>query len=581
MVHLSHKQIASVLEELRHLVESDGIGSLSTEIDEEIQKLRENRFYLVALGQFKRGKTTLLNALLGEELLPVGVLPLTTVVTLICHGPQKRAEVIFSDLRRREIDLSELADYVAEQGNPRNQKNVRYVEIHYPADLLRDGLVLVDTPGIGSLSLHNTETTQDFIPKVDAAILVLSPDPPITQIESEFLDEILQHVDRLFVVLNKTDLLTDSDLRETVAYTQSILREKLKHRETEVYPLSALRALQGKTTGQTQLLKRSNIESFDEALQSFLEHEKLSALLQRTAQRAHDLISRARFGTELELQALQTPLLELEAKIREFDLQVNTLVLEREHFDYLLQAEVKSLEQWIDKGLEHFARHEINVLKEILPTWASVEPWHSFDQFVEALELQLAERLISDLEAWRRQHEEQMIRRYESIIDRYAQKTNEVIRQIVQLSANLFDTKIQPFSNFEPFKWQKRFYYRVEDESVFLELDLLKIVSPLLPKRLLRRVLLNRVGESIEPKVEQNCGGLRYEYSYSLEEAHRGFQYDLSEKLDTIISEIRVILQHALQRRASGEKAIEAKKEELAARLHKMDELRHRIVIAP
>ena len=581
MVHLSHKQIASVLEELRHLVESDGIGSLSTEIDEEIQKLRENRFYLVALGQFKRGKTTLLNALLGEELLPVGVLPLTTVVTLICHGPQKRAEVIFSDLRRREIDLSELADYVAEQGNPRNQKNVRYVEIHYPADLLRDGLVLVDTPGIGSLSLHNTETTQDFIPKVDAAILVLSPDPPITQIESEFLDEILQHVDRLFVVLNKTDLLTDSDLRETVAYTQSILREKLKHRETEVYPLSALRALQGKTTGQTQLLKRSNIESFDEALQSFLEHEKLSALLQRTAQRAHDLISRARFGTELELQALQTPLLELEAKIREFDLQVNTLVLEREHFDYLLQAEVKSLEQWIDKGLEHFAGHEINVLKEILPTWASVEPWHSFDQFVEALELQLAERLISDLEDWRRQHEEQMIRRYESIIDRYAQKTNEVIRQIVQLSANLFDTKIQPFSNFEPFKWQKRFYYRVEDESVFLELDLLKIVSPLLPKRLLRRLLLNRVGESIEPKVEQNCGGLRYEYSYSLEEAHRGFQYDLSEKLDTIISEIRVILQHALQRRASGEKAIEAKKEELAARFHKMDELRHRIVIAP
>ena len=581
MVHLSHKQIASVLEELRHLVESDGIGSLSTEIDEEIQKLRENRFYLVALGQFKRGKTTLLNALLGEELLPVGVLPLTTVVTLICHGPQKRAEVIFSDLRRREIDLSELADYVAEQGNPRNQKNVRYVEIHYPADLLRDGLVLVDTPGIGSLSLHNTETTQDFIPKVDAAILVLSPDPPITQIESEFLDEILQHVDRLFVVLNKTDLLTDSDLRETVAYTQSILREKLKHRETEVYPLSALRALQGKTTGQTQLLKRSNIESFDEALQSFLEHEKLSALLQRTAQRAHDLISRARFGTELELQALQTPLLELEAKIREFDLQVNTLLLEREHFDYLLQAEVKSLEQWIDKGLEHFAGHEINVLKEILPTWASVEPWHSFDQFVEALELQLAERLISDLEAWRRQHEEQMIRRYESIIDRYAQKTNEVIRQIVQLSANLFDTKIQPFSNFEPFKWQKRFYYRVEDESVFLELDLLKIVSPLLPKRLLRRVLLNRVGESIEPKVEQNCGGLRYEYSYSLEEAHRGFQYDLSEKLDTIISEIRVILQHALQRRASGEKAIEAKKEELAARFHKMDELRHRIVITP
>jgi GTPase SAR1 family protein len=581
MVHLSHKQIASVLEELRHLVESDGIGSLSTEIDEEIQKLRENRFYLVALGQFKRGKTTLLNALLGEELLPVGVLPLTTVVTLICHGPQKRAEVIFSDLRRREIDLSELADYVAEQGNPRNQKNVRYVEIHYPADLLRDGLVLVDTPGIGSLSLHNTETTQDFIPKVDAAILVLSPDPPITQIESEFLDEILQHVDRLFVVLNKTDLLTDSDLRETVAYTQSILREKLKHRETEVYPLSALRALQGKTTGQTQLLKRSNIESFDEALQSFLEHEKLSALLQRTAQRAHDLISRARFGTELELQALQTPLLELEAKIREFDLQVNTLLLEREHFDYLLQAEVKSLEQWIDKGLEHFAGHEINVLKEILPTWGSVEPWHSFDQFVEALELQLAERLISDLEDWRRQHEEQMIRRYESIIDRYAQKTNEVIRQIVQLSANLFDTKIQPFSNFEPFKWQKRFYYRVEDESVFLELDLLKIVSPLLPKRLLRRLLLNRVGESIEPKVEQNCGGLRYEYSYSLEEAHRGFQYDLSEKLDTIISEIRVILQHALQRRASGEKAIEAKKEELAARFHKMDELRHRIVITP
>jgi GTPase SAR1 family protein len=564
-------RVTSTLEDLRHLVEDNGFSSLLAEIDEEIRKLRENRFYLVVLGQFKRGKTTFLNALLGEELLPVGVLPLTAVVTLISYGARRSFHVILANGQRIEIKPSEIADYVTELGNPDNHRNVRYVEIEHPAEFLRDGLVLVDTPGIGSLYLHNTKTTQDFIPKVDAAILTLSSDPPITLTEAEFLDEVIKGVGRIFVVLNKTDLLTESELNQTLGYTRSVLKDKLKSGSTEIFAVSSLLALLARKTGQPDLLDRSGIGAFETALRSFLEREKQDVFLQRTTRRAYNLVSRARFDAELKLRTIEIPLVELESKILEFERHGKTLQEDREHFAYLLRGEMKSLEKWIDAELRELADTEKDQLSELLPLWASELRGSTFSALLMALETKLAERLVGDIEAWRPRHEEELLHRYDRIVKQYVQKTNELIARVLQLSADLFNTQMQLFSENDPLEWQQRFYYRVADQPEFLKIDFLRMISPFLPGRFLRRRVVQRVLATVDMKVERNCGSLKYEYTYSLQESYRGFQVELDRKLDGVISEIKTILEKSAERRSSGQENLEPIRKQFTMRLREID----------
>ena len=133
-------------------------------IEEEIDKLETNSFYLAVLGQFKRGKTTFINALLGEEILPTGILPLTSIITLIRFGITKRAEVVFLDKRRCTIDATELRQYVSESENTKNEKKVHHVELMYPSHFLKNGIVLIDTPGVNRLRSTIPKRRKDSFP---------------------------------------------------------------------------------------------------------------------------------------------------------------------------------------------------------------------------------------------------------------------------------------------------------------------------------------------------------------------------------------------------------------------------------
>lgn len=122
-------------------------------ISELIDKLRAQRFNLVVFGEFKRGKTTLINALVGDNLLPSAALPLTSVVTILHYSDERTTQVHFSDGRILEVPPSKFSEFVTEVGNPENHKGVAFAHAGWPADLLRNGRQLVDTPGRG-LDLH-------------------------------------------------------------------------------------------------------------------------------------------------------------------------------------------------------------------------------------------------------------------------------------------------------------------------------------------------------------------------------------------------------------------------------------------
>jgi ribosome biogenesis GTPase A len=150
-----------------------GTDRVADEARELAARISEGRFYVACVGQFKRGKSTLINAVIGEPVLPVGFIPVTAVPTVIRYGEELKARLKDRNFAWHEIPVSEVKQYVSEENNPENAKGITGVEVFVPSPLLSTGMCLVDTPGLGSVFSGNTTATQDFIPHIDAALVVL------------------------------------------------------------------------------------------------------------------------------------------------------------------------------------------------------------------------------------------------------------------------------------------------------------------------------------------------------------------------------------------------------------------------
>lgn len=206
------------------------------------KRINEGRFFVACVGQFKRGKSTLLDALVGEQILPTGVVPVTTVPTVLRYGSRRTARVLI-DSKWRTIRPEELSQYVSEELNPENKKRVEGVEAFLPSPLLASGMCLVDTPGIGSVFAGNTETTKDFIPQIDAAILVVGADPPISGEELALIEAVAVNVDQVLIVLNKIDRVSSAERQQASAFATKVLEARLKKPVGLVYEVSALSKL--------------------------------------------------------------------------------------------------------------------------------------------------------------------------------------------------------------------------------------------------------------------------------------------------------------------------------------------------
>ncbi len=179
--------------------------------------------HVAVLGRFKAGKTTLLNGLLHENLLPVQAIPATAVITRVRYGPATTVGVHLIDGGRLVVEPNALADWVTESGNPGNSRGVDYVDVRSPG--LRDlpSLVLVDTPGTGSSWEHNTETSLGWLPNVGAAIVAINCTQPVADDDIRLIEALTPHTPNVTIVLTKADLLTEEDLAEVLAHVHQRL----------------------------------------------------------------------------------------------------------------------------------------------------------------------------------------------------------------------------------------------------------------------------------------------------------------------------------------------------------------------
>jgi predicted GTPase len=213
--------------------------SVAEEARELAARVSERRFYVACVGQFKRGKSTLLNALVGHAVVPTGFVPVTAVPTVIRFGDELHARVRMRDTSWLEVALPDLKEYVTEELNPENRKAVDGAEVFVPDPLLSSGLCFVDTPGLGSVFSGNTATTQAFIPHIDAALVVVGADPPIAGEELALVEAVGKEVRDLILVINKADRTTDPERAAAVQFTRQILERRLHRSMGEVFQVSA------------------------------------------------------------------------------------------------------------------------------------------------------------------------------------------------------------------------------------------------------------------------------------------------------------------------------------------------------
>jgi GTP-binding protein EngB required for normal cell division len=254
-------------------------------------RLAEDRFNLVVVGRFNRGKTSLMNAMLGSSHLPVGIVPLTSVITTVSYGTTEGAVLHFhrSSLTT-DVPLGELAKYITEEGNPGNSRGIKVADVKLRAEVLRRGFYFVDTPGLSSAIVQNTLTTEAYLPEADAFLLVTSYDSPLTEEEIRFLRSVSASARRIFVVLNKQDYVTADQRATVLTYVRQQLDTIFRDCTPRVFSVSARDGLDARRAQDQERLSASGMLALETDLAAFLLDDKRDHFLRQMCRRGAEVI---------------------------------------------------------------------------------------------------------------------------------------------------------------------------------------------------------------------------------------------------------------------------------------------------
>jgi GTPase SAR1 family protein len=295
--------LINFLRQLREFAECLNLQSLVNSIDDTLHRVETNAFSIAVVGEFKRGKSTFINALLGKEILPSDILPCSATLNRVTYGIKPLVKIQFKDGVEELIALEELTDYVTKL-TPESEaiaSTIQEAIVYYPVPYCQNNVDIIDTPGLSDDEAM-TAITLSVLPHVDVAILVVMALSPLSESERAFLENHLLNEDLgriLFVVTGIDRCNSPEDVEKIVANVEHRIKtyiisgmEKRYGKESEkyeacvsrikpkVFPMSAYQALKAKQTRDHELMAVSRFNEFETALETFLAEERGSILLQ-------------------------------------------------------------------------------------------------------------------------------------------------------------------------------------------------------------------------------------------------------------------------------------------------------------
>ena len=546
---------------------------------EQLRDLRRRflaaRFQLAVLGQFKRGKSTLLNALLGLPIVPTGVVPVTAIPTFFVAGESPRLTVVFLDGRTEERVVPDAANLrtqldamVTEAHNPDNALGIARVEVVLPSALLAHGVVLIDTPGVGSTLEHNTAAAHAALAECDAALFVVSPDPPITQAEVTFLARLRPAVASLHVVLNKVDLLEDGERPVALDYLRRVLGETgLLDPLPPVFCVSARQAVRAQAGGEVEGWRASGLPELEAHLVRFLAGGKQATLRTSVARKASALLGELRLDLELRLAALELPLADLARRLEAFNGAVVRLEAERRAAHDGLAGDRTRALQALEADAERLRDTARAALLERLDAALArgadakearrslEEPVHQF------FEHALAETSAAAEERWM------------AALAIHHRRTDELINLVRRTAADLLDIPFRGLVSEEAFAPRRRPFWVTRKREDLLDAIPVGTLERFLPKRVRRRRERRRLAAEIDAVVRRNVENLRWSSRQNLEEAFHALQGELDERLAATLEATQGAIATTLQRRETHSSEVAGEIERRRAALDRLRSL--------
>lgn len=350
--------LSDELKQLSEYASSLNLDNTAKSINDVIEKTTNDHFEVAIVGEFKRGKSTLINAILGQEVLPADVLPATATLNRVTYSKEPYVKVEYKDGRSETVDIDRLADYVTKLSydSEKVAETVKEATVYYDTDFCKNHVDIIDTPGLND-DEQMTNVTMSILPEIDAAVFVISANSPFSQFEKEFLenkmltsdlgriifavncfgtfskedeDRIVETVERRICsyVMDKAKKVMGENSREFGVYKRKIGKPK-------VIGVYAKKALMAKESGDEQMLAESNFPKFESVLETMLTTERGSITLQILANK---IISS---GSEI---------------INSIVIHENALAMETDEFMEKYQLAIEEIEEIRTKKREEFVR---------------------------------------------------------------------------------------------------------------------------------------------------------------------------------------------------------------------------------
>ncbi len=553
---MANLQIQKIIEQLNQLsIEAKTLKTIE-------EKLATQQFNLVIIGQFKRGKSTLINAILKKPILPTSVLPLTSIITIISYGSNPYSIVKFIDDSKKQIDLDEIELYVTEKHNPNNQLKVKQVDILYPCDFLKH-LRIIDTPGIGSIYQHNSDVSYSFLPSSDAAVFVLSPDPPLTQAEIDFLKDAKDYISKFFFVLNKIDNFNKQDLLEVIEFNKKTL-EGLLSTNIQIIPISAKLALEAALEDNAVKIKESNIEELYNYLKSFMEKEQSIVFMQSIINSLLRFTQSQLNYYKLQESALNISKNELSEKILLFEDAIKKL--NPDDYIWWLDKKTKDIVNQLDEDIAVLKSQHLVLLSDRMLDFFEKQLKHnqSSAKLDSSLKEYLSNHIQSIFSDFVKIQSEKIAKSLEEVYVEALAKVNELIEKIIQTASNIFNVKLARLSSIEQLSQKSEFYFLIEEQPGALDIlgNFFKTNLPLfISKPIIKRSIIKRTAELFD----RHCGRVRYDFVKRIKETTLKFNSQLSDMLSDTNDTLKNILNQALSQQddLSRKKAADLIKEKI------------------
>jgi GTP-binding protein EngB required for normal cell division len=212
---------------LERAIDQHGLVEFRPALGTIVDRLETSVFEIAVFGRVSSGKSSLLNHIVGQDLLPVGVNPITAVPTRLAYGPKPRATAWFADRKPEQFDTARLAEFVSEERNPANVQHVTRIVVELPAARLREGVVYVDTPGLGSLATAGAAETRAYLPRSDLGVVLIDAGSTLTEDDLATIRTLYDAGIPACVLLSKADLLAPADRDRALEYVAGHIRSHL------------------------------------------------------------------------------------------------------------------------------------------------------------------------------------------------------------------------------------------------------------------------------------------------------------------------------------------------------------------